>query len=178
MKRQIALTEPIVKKIKEVSLLTGKSEEELITEALQAYIFYRYGIEDLERYNLADVLRIFRAMSMMSRLEMEVINARMGLSPKVEIAPQVKESEVIDEIRSELKELGDRIVETLRELKKEREEAKGTERTTSPINISPMRETFSEMLKGIDDLIRLMMSHYISMVKHDMVERIRSSVKK
>ena len=180
MSRQVKLSEPVVKRLKEVALLEGKSEEDVIAESLQAYVHFKYGIDDLERYSMADALRILRAMQHIARLESEILGFRAAMQPVQPMPPPQPEEAVEekpeyaklrDEILSRLDELEEKISMThskIAELSKTSKKPESASFATMP----SMNMAFDKFSKMFNDLMELITIQYIEKMRRPIVEKL------
>lgn len=121
----IQVSEGTYKVLRELQVLTGEeNDEEFLRRLLERYVQYEYGIEDLDRYTLADFMRFLQFLSrfvgMLQHL-FAVMQPNVMPPPmkQVEESEEAKEISKQEEMYKSLEESISRLASTVEELRSE-----------------------------------------------------------
>jgi len=126
-KAQLQLPQEVVKAVKEAALITGKAPEELIGEAIREYIYSQYKLTELEKYTLADVIKVTSALAQLLSTTASIVELLKGAGAGAAAQPeQVQQppSAPPEEERREEEEWKIELVRSIQELKEEIEALK------------------------------------------------------
>jgi len=163
---QLQLSQEVVKAIKEAALITGKAPEELIGEAIRAYIYSNYKLTELENYTLADAIKVMSALA-------QLLNAAAGMIELLKGVPQPEQAQQPPppppEERKEEEEWKIELVRTIRELKEEVEALRARQEATEA---RPAAVALPEEFRDI----QVMITNYVKNLIKDFL--IKQMVKK
>lgn len=165
-KAQLQLSQEVVKAIKEAALITGKTPEELIGEAIRAYIYSNYKLTELENYTLADVIKITSALAQLLSTVSGIVELLKGAAPQPEQVQQPPPEEKKEEEETWKLEL----VKTIRELK---EEVEMLRMRSEAVEARPVAAAVPEEFREIQQLLTNYVKNLIKdfILKHMLAKR-------
>ncbi|MGC9049626.1 hypothetical protein [Pyrobaculum sp.] len=167
-KAELKVSREVAVAIKELSLLRGVEEDEFVRELLETYVKAKHGVEELERYTLADLLVMMNALVRILTVAKPVLDMYMSLAvPAYQLPPQQQQQESAEggeeeRLVAELRELREAFSKSLEELRMEMREAvlekRGEERGNGA----------SAALSEVDEIRQEFMVMFLNYMRHEM----------
>jgi hypothetical protein len=171
-KAELKVSKEVAVAIKELSLLKGVEEDEFVRELLETYVKAKHGVEELERYTLADLLVMLNALVRILTVAKPVLDMYMSLAaPAYQLPPQQQEPARGGEeerLVAELRELREVFSKSLEELRAEVREAvlekRGGERGDGA----------SAVLSEVEEIRQEFMAMFLNYMRHEMGKMLKA----
>jgi hypothetical protein len=172
-KAELKVSREVAVAIKELSLLRGVEEEEFVRELLETYVKAKHGVEELERYTLADLLVMLNALVRILTVAKPVLDMYMSLAaPAYQLPPQQQQEPARggeeERLVAELRELREAFSKSLEELRAEVREAvlerRGGERGDGA----------SAVLSEVEEIRQEFMAMFLNYMRHEMGKMLKA----